>query len=96
MEWGRACVYIYMCICVGGGVGGGLLWSVCCKVTMQSGGRGESVCICVKGVIMGCLPPDLFVCMQGVLVGEGETATSYGSLHRRKSYSFIIHTEGSA
>lgn len=27
---------------------------------------------------MGCLPPDLFVCMQGVLVGEGETATSYG------------------
>lgn len=27
---------------------------------------------------MGCLPPDLFVCMQGVLVGEGETATSCG------------------
>lgn len=27
---------------------------------------------------MGCLPPDLFVCMRGVLVGEGETATSYG------------------
>lgn len=23
---------------------------------------------------MGCLPPDLFVCMQGVLVGEEETA----------------------
>lgn len=33
-----------VCMCVWGG---GLLWSVCCKVTMQSGGRGESVCICV-------------------------------------------------
>lgn len=39
--------------------GGGLLWSVHCKVTMQSGG-GVNVC----GVIMGCLPPDLFVCVR--------------------------------
>lgn len=33
-----------VCMSVGGC---GLLWSVCCKVTMQSGGRGECVYICV-------------------------------------------------
>ena len=49
----------------------GVTWSVRCKVTMQSGG-GVSVC---GGVIMGCLPPDLFVCMRAGC-SERETATS--------------------
>lgn len=47
----RAC----MCVCVGGG----LLWSVCCKVTMQSGGRGESVCVCIcvcRGLLWDVCP----------------------------------------
>lgn len=31
---------------------------------MQSGGGVSEECVCVKGGdIMGCLPPDLFVCV---------------------------------